>query len=135
MINRIYETDIEIDECPECKGIWLDSGELEKIQETIENDYSDELKKIPDYIDGAFNMARAKQEGMRECPKCSQPMNMKEYGFCSQIVIDVCPSCQGVWLDKKEIQNLEIFFERCKEKKEEVRKGFFGSLLDYFKKA
>ncbi len=133
LINRIYEAEIEIDECPECQGIWLDAGELEKIQETIENDYSDELKRIPDDISGAFRMAQTQQEGIRECPKCSKPLNKKEYGYCSQIAIDVCASCQGVWLDKKEIKELEIFFERSREETKGIRKGFFGSLIEFFK--
>lgn len=29
---------IEIDYCPECRGIWLDRGELEKIMERSEKD-------------------------------------------------------------------------------------------------
>ena len=35
---------IEIDYCPECRGIWLDRGELEKIieKEKINNIFSDE---------------------------------------------------------------------------------------------
>ena len=36
---------IEIDYCPECRGIWLDRGELEKLvekeNETLRSNYSD----------------------------------------------------------------------------------------------
>ena len=36
---------IEIDYCPECRGIWLDRGELEKLvekkDETLRSNYSD----------------------------------------------------------------------------------------------
>ncbi len=130
--KRIYESVIEIDECPECQGIWLDAGELERIQETIENDYSDELKKIPEYIAGAYNMAMAREEGERECQNCNRPMEKREYGFCSQITIDVCPYCRGIWLDKGEIQGLEVFFERSKAETNEIRRGFFGSLVGVF---
>lgn len=131
--KKLYESIVEVDECPLCQGLWLDAGELEKIQETIKNDYSDEFKKIPDYIGGAYTMAKAKQEGKRECPKCSKPMDKREYGYCSQIIVDVCPACGGIWLDKGELQNLEIFFERCRAETGEIRKGFLGSLIRFFK--
>ncbi len=32
---------VEIDYCPECRGIWLDRGELEKIIEKEEKNYSE----------------------------------------------------------------------------------------------
>lgn len=33
---------VEIDYCPECRGIWLDRGELEKIIEKEEKNYFEE---------------------------------------------------------------------------------------------
>ena len=35
LTRRIYEGAIEIDECPNCRGIWLDRRELYKIQNTV----------------------------------------------------------------------------------------------------
>lgn len=32
---------VEIDQCPSCKGVWLDRGELEKLT-TIQNKYEDD---------------------------------------------------------------------------------------------
>jgi Zn-finger nucleic acid-binding protein len=34
---------IEIDYCPDCRGIWLDRGELEKILERSAEHYSNKL--------------------------------------------------------------------------------------------
>lgn len=39
---------VEIDYCPECRGIWLDRGELEKIVEKEEEIYHDARKKHED---------------------------------------------------------------------------------------
>lgn len=133
LIKELYEDCVEIDKCSTCQGMWLDEGELEKIEETIKNDYTDELKKLPDYANEAFNMSRASSEKAYICPTCDEPLEKKEYGFCSQIIIDVCPSCRGMWLDDHEIQKLEIFFERSKIESKELRKSFFDSLLGLFK--
>lgn len=32
---------VEIDYCPECRGVWLDRGELDKITEKINNQLND----------------------------------------------------------------------------------------------
>jgi Zn-finger nucleic acid-binding protein len=38
-----YESNVEIDRCPACRGTWLDDGELETIQRTVERDHSRRL--------------------------------------------------------------------------------------------
>lgn len=129
-----YEDDIAVDECQECHGIWLDAGELEKVQESMEHDHSGELKNIPDFAIRAYRMAKAKRESELECPICGRPMDKNEYGYCSQIIIDVCSVCQGIWLDKGELEALEVFFERARAETREIRRGFFGSLAELFRR-
>jgi len=41
---------VEIDYCPECRGIWLDKGELEKIIEKSAQSYA-EPQRTPSYND------------------------------------------------------------------------------------
>jgi len=40
---------IEIDYCPDCRGIWLDRGELEKILERSAEHYSNKINYDSDY--------------------------------------------------------------------------------------
>ena len=44
-INYGADTGIIIDRCPECNGIWLDAGELEKIQMLVES-WKDNLPEV-----------------------------------------------------------------------------------------
>lgn len=63
---------VEIDYCPECRGVWLDRGELDKIiersgqygQDTPQKDYRDEKK---DY--GKNDYRDEKREGQSYPPK------------------------------------------------------------------
>ncbi len=126
---REYESGIVIDGCPDCQGVWLQQGELERIQESVEHDYADELRTIPDTIATAYAMARERQDTERHCPSCGAVMNRREYGYASQILIDTCAKCRGVWLDRGELQALEVFFERSRRDTSEIRLGFFASLL------
>ena len=131
--KTIYEAQIEVDQCPSCFGMWLGYGELESIQDSQEIDYSGELQNIPNYLDKSHEFALAKNEGSYNCPRCSNEMEKREYGYCSQIMIDVCPSCRGVWLHKDEIKELEIFFEKNRLETKDIRKGFIQSLISFFK--
>ncbi len=131
--SQVYEGDVKVDVCPSCQGMWLDKGELEQIEEIQERDYSEELKRLPDLIGSAYEMARQKMLPVICCPKCGAEMSNHEYAYCSQIMIDVCPKCEGIWLNKGEIEALEIFFERSKMDTKEIRRGFWGSLSKLFR--
>jgi Zn-finger nucleic acid-binding protein len=129
-----YEANIEVDACPSCKGMFLDKGELEQIQEATEHDYSKVLGDKPDTIAEMHAAANQEFAGPATCPKCGTEMDMRPYGFGSQILIDVCPSDCGIWLDTGEIQALEKFFERSHaEAQIPVTWRIWASLLGTFK--
>lgn len=107
-----YEGDVEVDACPTCYGIWLDAGELKQIERLSEIDHSGETPL--DSVTAAEQMVTP--SAPIDCPKCSSPMHSKEYGFSSQVVIDVCLNGCGTWLDKGELQRIEMFFERARKK-------------------
>ena len=59
---------VEIDYCPECRGIWLDRGELEKI-----------IEKEDNYIS-----SKTKEEAVKET-KEEKPRKQKRESFMSEI--------------------------------------------------
>ncbi len=129
---RRYEDDIKVDLCPSCRGIWLNKGELETVEDIRERDYSDELARMTDLGYNAYELARQKALGAIRCPKCGGEMESREYARCSQVMIDVCPVCHGVWLDRGELEALELFFERSRLEAAVIRRGFFASLRSLF---
>jgi len=134
LMSARYEAEIQVDECGKCHGIWLDAGELQRIESTKERDYSEELKRIPDHVARAYEAARQKAQRERTCPSCERELERREYGYCSQIAVDACPGCQGVWLDRGELSALEVFFEGAREGAKAgdpgIARGFFGSLFE-----
>ena len=129
-----YEGDVVVDRCPSCHGFWLDSGELKSVQEIIEHDYSGQLNQI-NVVAQAYEFARQKTLPDIKCPKCGGDLNAKEYSYCSQILIDCCEDCGGMWLDAGELAALEKFFEQAaeEERQENVRRGFFASLWEHLR--
>jgi Zn-finger nucleic acid-binding protein len=127
-----YEADIDVGACPSCGGMWLEKGELEAIEDVREHDYTEELARMPDLGYRAYDFALAKGGRVLRCPKCARDMEAREYARCSQVMIDVCPSCHGIWLDKGELESLEVFFERSRFEAGEIRRGFLFSLRSVF---
>ncbi len=112
LVKEVYEADIEIDRCPKCRGLFLDAGELEKIQQTQEVDYSTRLKASINLEAAKFNHERQLGETPVACPSCAAVMEKQEHGFNKLVVIDFCPACRGLWLDEGELEALEIYYEQ-----------------------
>lgn len=128
LVSEKYEAEVVVDRCPSCHGLWLDKGELEAVQETLEHDYSEQLAHI-DTVARAYEMARQKAQPVPACPKCLKALHAEEYAHSSQILVDRCGNCGGIWLDFGEVQALEKFFEQEQGAHTGILKGFFGSLL------
>ncbi len=138
LLSQTYEAKIEVDACPACRGMWLDQGELEAIQDARENDYRKALLDLPDSVSQSINQVAQIESAPIPCVACGTEMQTREYGYCSQIVIDTCPEGCGVWLDAGEIQALEKFFERCQAEAKDaipLRWRLWATLHDLFGKS
>lgn len=90
----------EVDYCPKCLGIFFEQEELrwakdEKDQNLVWLDidlWKDEKKFRLNY-------------GIRLCPVCRVPLYEVYYG-ASQIIVDVCNICKGIWLDRSEFKKI-----------------------------
>ena len=65
-------------------------------------------------------------------------MENRDYGYGSQVRVDVCISGCGVWLDEGELQSLEIFFEKAHQEiqadeEKSSFQGIFSHVVDFFK--
>jgi len=97
--------DQTIDLCKQCGGVWFDSKEivpaitaLASRDETPGLHAKDALQFSP-----PLNPP-AEQEKL--CPRCTVFTNIFNYSYDSNIFLNSCPSCQGIWADKGELQHL-----------------------------
>lgn len=89
--------EVEVDYCPSCGGVWLDSGELELL---IEDDSEKENLLSSFYID------ENQSEKSYKCPICRKKMQKVYVGENKEVLIDKCPSGDGLWFDKGELQDV-----------------------------
>lgn len=92
--------DIELEQCTSCEGIWFDKNELKRIKDKADSDLNWMDYEIWKHTD-KFKLNVKKYD----CPKCGDKMEVLDYDNTS-IEIDYCRSCNGIWFDKGEIENL-----------------------------
>jgi Zn-finger nucleic acid-binding protein len=87
---------VEIEECPQCFGLWFDEGELNKAKDNVEIDLNwldFDLWSDQGTLDVAWSS--------RKCPICDQKMAKLQYPKTG-VTIDYCVEKHGIWLDKGE---------------------------------
>ena len=86
--NRVKSRNLELDRCPECKGLWFDENEFE----TLLGRKAHKELTVPAYAIEKHN---------ESCPRCESIL----YEFCypgTMTLVDVCKDCNGIWLDNNE---------------------------------
>jgi len=110
-LNRETYEGVEVDVCPGCWGVWLDTGELETIIESQKFHFSEAEKKI--VLEGRRRRTRAPQNPV-PCPKCAARMERLFLDPVVYLVIDRCPR-HGVWLDTGEIKAVQALAEKSQD--------------------
>ena len=49
------------------------------------------------------------READRPCPRCRRPMMKFNYAYDSNIILDRCPVCKGIWADPGELYRLAVY--------------------------
>jgi len=101
---------IELDFCYQCRGVWLDRGELEDL--LIRGG-----AKADDALLTALGQKGRLISGRKNlCPKCDSPLHeiLIECEGKSQLTLDRCPREHGIWFDAHELEDLlERFPPQC----------------------
>ncbi len=97
VIQYAYNSGVFIDHCPHKHGVWLDPGELSKIQIYMEQ-ILELHKKNPESLS-----ENRRIENGKICPRDGTKLQEVKY---ETETIDVCECCQGVWFDDDELSKI-----------------------------
>lgn len=85
---------VELDYCPQCKGVWMDRGEIYH------------FVKNPGKVEAKLQAALKRQQPtQRICPRSGKPMVVIEYP--AGPTLDYSPSNGGLWFDAGEFKLLQ----------------------------
>ena len=102
-MERATARDTELDQCTECRGLWLDHREIDELfaLQNIPARFLDQQRygEPPVMI----------PEGKRVCPRCEEALRTVEV---DRIKLDACSSCHGIFTDLGELKQLAEAAER-----------------------
>lgn len=107
-LRRFKYRGLVVDTCTRCQGIWFDPGEMMEYIEFLLKDHAD----IPDAkidLDSEVVTERKISESSRTCPRCNETMQKLNYAYDSNIILDKCSTCEGIWADGPEIERLAVY--------------------------
>ena len=113
--STLQETDfhgVGIDECPKCRGRWFDRDQLRVAKDRTD----DNLRWLDFDLFGEEARPLEVKPSGRRCPKCMVVMTSLEYAP-SQVIVDRCDQCQGVWLNHDEFERIVNHLEEVASRK------------------
>ncbi|OQA24236.1 MAG: hypothetical protein BWY59_02293 [Verrucomicrobia bacterium ADurb.Bin345] len=99
-LHRRPVAGVELDRCDACNGFWFDDGEMARLLPALSS-----AANVPD-LDARIifeKPARSHVNPQRKCPKCAVVMANYNYCYDSNILLDRCPECRGIWMDGGEL--------------------------------
>ena len=91
MASGLTTAGVMVNHCEECRGVWLDQGEIFL--------FSKDPMRLHEELVKCFTGAKPTN---RQCPHCK--VNMLEGSlFRPDLRIDHCPKCIGLWFDDEEL--------------------------------
>jgi len=108
VLNPVEYDGVKIEVCPGCKGEWLYAGELQKIVEHHDEVFTPEEIASLDAVNKEIFTAEKDDRDNLNCPCCENvPMEHFNYGDTSGIILHKCTECNGIWMDKDELNKVE----------------------------
>ena len=81
---------MEVDYCPNCRGLWLDYKELDRLEDAAFDEDRFKGSLIHHEVEVGYH-----------CPICDQPMREFRYRLYD-LKLELCPEHHGFWLDAGE---------------------------------
>jgi len=114
-LKTITYEGIHIETCDGCGGEWLDAEELGQIASARETRFTPEERRAVASTAKITPVIVKDHDRDLQCPKCGGTTDALNYGGDSGIVIDRCIACHGIWLDRAELEGVQLLVEGWKD--------------------
>ncbi len=110
LIKKFYKGMFEVDSCPNCRGMWLDFDELDKLEDVVFDE--DERKGSLVHYQTRTDLS---------CPQCGAMLDEFQYRLYD-LRLDACTANgHGFWLDAGEDERvMEIMQKRAGEMERKI---------------
>lgn len=111
-LSSVMASDVEVEVCPRCHGMWFDGGELERFPDRpsvrpflpAARQAASRCRKLGHLVPRSLAACASCRSLPVGCPACGARLSLVVTSACA---IDVCVQCEGVWLDAGEFELLQ----------------------------
>ncbi len=108
-----YEN-VPVHHCGNCGGYWVTKIKLDRICELREIEMPEAVKqKMMDIADESNSTQKL------WCHSCGCEMVKEQFKYWDDIQIDHCPRCDGIWLDRGELEKCQVYWEYLQDHPEQ----------------
>jgi Zn-finger nucleic acid-binding protein len=101
-LRREKHQTVEFDICGDCRGIWVSGEQFRALAVKVATE-----GQVESSVKLTFQARKVLRPGednpVRVCPKCTLAMREFNYAYDSNVFLDRCEQCEGIWLDPNEI--------------------------------
>lgn len=111
-LNVVQASDVEVDVCPRCHGLYFDRGELERFPDrpslkpllATARQAPSRCRKGGHVVPRALASCATCRSEPVGCPGCGARLSLVSARVCT---VDLCTQCGGTWLDAGKFESLE----------------------------
>ncbi len=112
--DRVNYESVTIYNCGGCGGHWLSEVRFDLIVSRREYELPEPVKqKMLEIADASNTLEKL------ICQTCGKEMLREQFKHWPEIQIDRCPKCNGIWLDRGELEKCQIYWEYAQDHPEE----------------
>ena len=100
-----------LDVCPQCRGIWFDRGEFVAFVKDLSESDDVQSEEVRLFEKRVVEHPEDLQEPERCCPRCGQGMRKFNYAYDSNVFLDRCRECEGIWADGGEVRKVARYLK------------------------
>ena len=119
---------VPIRTCDTCGGEFMGGEELARIVQTRQEQFSDQLTAALAQRKPMFGATATQPDRSLNCPACGRPMKVVNYAGDSGIFVDRCDVCSGLWLDREELEKVQIVMEKWADEAQPQLQAIAGRL-------
>ncbi len=101
---------VTFDICPACRGIWVSGEQFRALAVKVATE-----GQVPSSVKLTFErrtvLKASPDNPVRDCPTCQKPMREFNYAYDSNVFLDRCEQCKGIWLDANEIIDIAAYIQ------------------------
>ena len=94
----------KVDVCQTCGGIWFDKYELLEVADRLLSENLIEGESVEEAYGKKAVSSEDIDQSQRYCPRCKVGLEVFNYSYDSNVFLDRCPRCLGVWADRRELE-------------------------------